>query len=114
VAGRVRRKLLAARGLGFPRERPALTCALCARPLPAAQADAHHLIPRSEGGKETVPLHRICHRQIHALFSETELARDYHSIAALQAHPGMAAFLSWIASKPPEFSGRTRKSQRLR
>lgn len=61
-----------------------------------------------------MPLHRICHRQIHALLSETELARDYHSIVALQAHPGMAAFLSWIASKPPGFSGRTRKSQRLR
>ena len=32
-------------------------------------------------------LHRICHRQIHALFSETELARQYNTAEALLAHP---------------------------
>jgi hypothetical protein len=28
------------------------------------QRDAHHLVPKSRGGTETVWLHRICHRQI--------------------------------------------------
>lgn len=42
-----------------------ITCPICEREIPPAQMDAHHLIPRSKGGKETQYLHRICHRQIH-------------------------------------------------
>lgn len=104
---------MAARG-DDTRARPPLVCPLCDRPLPAAQADVHHLIPRSQGGRETVLLHRLCHRQVHALLSEAELAREFHTLEALRAHPAVAGFVAWVKRKPPEFSGRTRKSQRLR
>jgi len=91
-----------------------VVCPLCDRPIPPAQRDAHHLVPKSRGGVQTAWLHRICHRQIHALFSETELARDYHRVDALREHPGMARFLAWVRRKPDDFFERTRKSQRLR
>lgn len=89
-------------------------CPLCDRPIPPDQRDAHHLIPKSKGGRYTADLHRICHRQLHALFTETELARSYHTVDALLAHPEVAAFVAWVRTKPPGFHERTRKSQRLR
>ena len=87
-------------------------CPLCGRPIPPEQQDAHHLVPRSRGGTQTQVLHRICHRQLHALFSETELARDYTSIPALRAHPEVARFVAWVRTKPPGFMERTRRSGR--
>ncbi len=91
-----------------------VVCPLCDRFIPPSQRDAHHLIPKSRGGTETAWLHRICHRQIHALFTETELARDYHRVEVLRQHPEMAHFIEWVRRKPDEFFERTRKSQRLK
>jgi hypothetical protein len=82
--------------------------------MPAAQQEAHHLIPKSRGGRQTVVLHRMCHRQIHALLTEAELARAYSSIDALQAHPGVARFIDWVKDKPGDFHERTRPSPRRR
>ena len=89
-------------------------CPLCERPIPKAQQDAHHLVPKSKGGRHTEYLHRICHRQIHALLTETELARQYATIDSLLTHAPLLAFIAWVKSKPNDFYERTRKSQRLR
>lgn len=89
-------------------------CPLCDRPIPAAQRDAHHWVPKSKGGRQTEWLHRICHRQLHALLTEAELARDYHAPELLRAHPEMERFLRWVRTKPNDFFERTRKSERLR
>lgn len=86
-------------------------CALCGRHIPPAQRDAHHLVPKSHGGVDTVWLHRLCHRQVHALFTETELARHYASAEALRGHPGMARFLAWVGDKPPDFNSPIRRSR---
>jgi 5-methylcytosine-specific restriction endonuclease McrA len=91
-----------------------LFCPLCDRKIPPSQRDAHHLVPKSKGGRDTEYLHRICHRQIHALFTETELARQFNSVEALLAHPDIALFVTWVKNKPDDFMQRTRKSQRLR
>lgn len=73
----------------------------------------HHLIPKSQGGKETITMHAICHRKVHALFNEKELARRYFSIEALLANGEIQAFVKWISGKPPEFYRRNRrKSQK--
>lgn len=89
-------------------------CPLCGRDIPASQRDAHHLIPKSKGGRVTQYLHRICHRQIHALFTESELARHYNTVEALIEHPEMRGFVKWVSGKPDDFYERVRKSQRLR
>lgn len=62
-------------------------CPLCDRAIPKSQQDKHHLVPKVKGGKETEVIHRACHRQIHALFSESELAKHYASPEALKEHP---------------------------
>lgn len=82
------------------------SCALCGRPL-GRRVEWHHLVPRSEGGRETVPLHPICHRAIHRVASNRELARRYATLEALRAVPEMARFLAWIAGKPPDFHAPT-------
>ena len=85
-------------------------CPLCGRVIPPdVPQSRHHLVPRLRGGKggETVLLHQICHSEIHASLSETELARDFNTVAALRAHPRLARFLAWVAQRPPEFRSRT-------
>jgi hypothetical protein len=89
-------------------------CALCDREIPKELRDAHHLIPKSKGGVSTVLMHRACHKQIHALFTETELARQYSSIEALQSHPEIAKFINWVKQKPNDLNLQTRRSRNKR
>ncbi len=113
MAGRIRKRLLAEK-LRPIQPVPETPCPLCGRPIPDSQKDAHHLVPKSKGGQATESLHRICHRQIHALLNETELARQYNTVDSLLAHPEVNRFVRWVQNKPPDFYERSRKSQRLR
>jgi len=83
-------------------------CALCARPL-GRRIEWHHVVPKSQGGRDTVPLHPICHRAIHANVSNKELARLYPTLEAVKAREDIAAFLTWIANKDPDFHAPTHK-----
>jgi len=86
------------------------TCPLCDRPIPPdVPQSRHHLVPRLRSGKggETVLLHQICHNEIHATLSETELAREYNTPEALRAHPRLAKFLRWVSKRPPGFRSKT-------
>lgn len=92
-------------------------CGLCGRPIPAtARQSVHHLTPKLRGGKggPTALVHQICHNEIHATLTEAELARSYATFEALRAHPRLARFIAWLASKPPDFHGRSLKSVRRR
>ena len=73
--------------------------------------DGHHFVPKSEGGRVATLLHRICHRKIHSLFTEKELARLYSTPAALLAHPDIRTFVTWVAKKHPEYFDKTRTSK---
>lgn len=84
-------------------------CPLCLRPIPAGVPQSlHHLIPKLKGGKggPVVLLHHLCHKEVHARFSEADLARQFNSIETLRAAPQMQAFLAWVARRPPEFLSR--------
>ncbi|MGZ8283274.1 MAG: HNH endonuclease [Allosphingosinicella sp.] len=83
-------------------------CFLCARPL-GRRAEWHHPLPRSRGGSETVPVHPICHRIIHATLSNAELARGFSEPTSLRAHPQIAKFILWVRDKPPDFHAPTRR-----
>ena len=39
--------------------------------------------------------------------TEAELARDFHTVAALRAHPRLAKFIRWISKRPPGFHSGT-------
>jgi hypothetical protein len=86
-------------------------CKLCMRPIPKSQRDAHHLIPKSRGGVETIILHRLCHRQIHATFTESQLVRDYSTIETLRSHPKIAKFIEWVCNKPTHIQAAIKRSR---
>lgn len=113
MIGKIRQKLISD-SLSPPLKAVDKVCPICDRPIPESQKDAHHLIPKSKGGKTTEYLHRICHRQIHALFTETELAVKFNTAAALQEHPQLQRFIRWVKLKPNHFYEKTRKSSRLK
>lgn len=108
MVGRVRRKALAAIPAPAP---PVDICMLCERPL-GRRVEWHHPVPKSEGGRETVALHPICHRTIHASFANAELARHYPTIEALRDEPAIRRFIAWVADKPPDFTAPTRRAKR--
>ncbi|MEK9645992.1 MAG: HNH endonuclease [Alphaproteobacteria bacterium] len=87
------------------------TCPICLRPL-GSRREKHHLVPRSEGGRETVEVHPICHRKIHSVLTERELATGYATPDALRTHPEIAAFVKWVARRPPDFRRRTERKRR--
>ncbi|REJ08414.1 HNH endonuclease [Halobacillus trueperi] len=88
------------------------TCDLCARS--PVKTTEHHLIPKQYGGVEgpTAMLCSACHRQIHALFTNEELAAFYHSVERLKDHPDMQKYLRWVKKQDPEKKISTRKSNR--
>lgn len=110
MSGRVRRKQVAAAMAAATTEVSAETCALCDRPL-GRKIEWHHVLPKSEGGRDTVPLHPICHRTIHASASNAELARLYPTLDALKEREDIRRFVAWIADKPPDFHAPTRRKQ---
>jgi hypothetical protein len=89
-------------------------CPLCGRGIPLEQRELHHLVPKLKGGKVTQSVHSICHRQIHALFSEAELARRYNTIEALLEHEEIRKFVDWVRKKPDDFNERAHMTRRRR
>ncbi len=112
MTGRVKRKagLAAAAARAAVEATPPPVCALCQRPL-GARVEWHHLVPKSEGGRVTAPVHPICHRTIHATLPNGELARAYADPAVLREHPAIARFLRWVADKPADFSVPVRRGR---
>jgi hypothetical protein len=86
-------------------------CALCGREV--GSRSRHHLKPRSEGGLETAALCSGCHRQIHALFTNTTLARELDTLEKLRAAPEMRSYLKW-ASRQQDRHLRVRRSRSRR
>jgi hypothetical protein len=108
TSGRVKRKAALAAGVIPAAAAEPLACALCGRPL-GRKVEWHHVVPKSEGGVETAPVHPICHRTIHALVGNADLARVYPTLDALREREDVRRFLKWVATKPPDFHAPTRR-----
>lgn len=81
-----------------------MNCALCHRDIPHNKIEKHHLIPKTFKGKDLVELHSVCHKAIHATFTERELQHHYHTIARLLEHENIQKFVKWIAKKPTDYN----------
>lgn len=94
-------------------------CILCNR---ETRLTRHHLIPKTRHRNlrkkkklkdrdfnETIPVCSSCHKQIHALFPEKDLAERINTVEALKSQGELMDFVAWIASKPAEFKARVRK-----
>ena len=78
-------------------------CPLCNRELGTEGIDRHHLVPKTFKGKELVTLHKICHRKIHATFTERELLSYYNTIERLLESEHIQEFVKWVSKKDPSF-----------
>ncbi|WP_407643318.1 HNH endonuclease [Pseudoblastomonas halimionae] len=88
-----------------------LTCWLCKRTI-GKRVQWHHTVPKAKKGRATVPVHPMCHRTIHANFTNAELARFDSARDPLLDNETVANFLRWIADKPPDFHAATRRPRR--
>ena len=81
------------------------TCQLCEREN--LRLTKHHLIPKQKHNKKhkrdlgealdnTVPMCRSCQSQIHAFFSNKQLAEKFNTIELLKAQPLVANWIVWI------------------
>ncbi|WP_061938643.1 hypothetical protein [Aureimonas sp. AU22] len=86
---------------------PAEPCWLCGRPL-GKTVDRFHPIPKSRGGRDTVPVHPICRETIDANFSASELVRHAQAGIALTDNETVARFVKWVAGKPVDFHSATK------
>jgi len=86
-------------------------CGVCGRTV--RKLTRHHLVPRTrhknKKNKKTFDrreVHRTaglcspCHRHVHATIPNKELEREYNTLEALAAHPGIERFTRWIRNKP--------------
>ena len=85
------------------------TCDLCRRDVPKRLITQHHVKPKSEGGRHEhkAPLCKPCHKQVHATFSNKELAKRYADLDALRGAERLQPFLVWIAKQKPDRNFRT-------
>jgi hypothetical protein len=79
-------------------DQPQQRCALCERTV--RQISKHHLIPKSEGGREVVNLCAPCHKTLHQFFSNRTLLNELHTIERLRAEPEIARYLEWVRKQP--------------
>lgn len=77
-------------------------CPLCLRDIPEKNLSDHHLVPKSRGGKETLAICVDCHRQLHALFTNKQLADDFNTVDAIMADERFAKFAKWVSKRPAE------------
>lgn len=85
-------------------------CELCGRD--GAVLTEHHLTPKEMGGTflPTAMLCIPCHKQIHALYTNEELAARLSTIKDLKEDPQLGKFLKWIRKQPAEKIPSTKKS----
>ncbi|RLQ97247.1 HNH endonuclease [Falsibacillus albus] len=85
-------------------------CELCLREEVAVTE--HHLTPKEMGGAflPTAMLCIPCHKQIHALFTNEELAETMNSVEKLRANPQLWKFIKWIKKQPASRIPKMKKS----
>ena len=79
-------------------------CPICGREMiEGTSVNKHHFYPKCKGGKESEFLHKICHRKIHSVFTETELSKVYNNAESIKEHPEIQKFIKWVSKKDPCF-----------
>lgn len=98
----------------LPSKGEAITCELCRRDVD--RYTVHHLTPKSRGGRfsPTAKLCPTCHRQLHAMFSESTLALELNSIELLRANPQVNNYLKWMRKQKGETVFRVRRAKERR
>jgi 5-methylcytosine-specific restriction enzyme A len=89
-------------------------CQLCGRS--PVETTVHHLLPREMGGSygPTANLCIPCHKHIHAVYTNEELAARLSSLQELREDETIARFIKWIRKQPPSKIMKIKKSNERR
>ena len=84
-----------------------MKCEICG--LEKVKMYKHHVVPKSKGGKhgKTINCCKTCHRQLHMLFTEKDLAEL--SLREVIATAKMQKFIKWRQKHPDEYRSRMSK-----
>ena len=82
---------------------PPPLCWLCERPC-GETVIWHHPVPKSRGGRDTVPMHPICQNMLITTFTNSELQRYGLDAGLLRIDPRVERFVAWVANKEPDFN----------
>lgn len=85
-------------------------CELCGRN--GVDTTVHHLLPKEMGGTfgETADLCIPCHKQIHALYTNEEIAARLATLKDLRQDEKLLRFIKWLRKQPPTKIMKTKKS----
>ncbi|WP_226670016.1 HNH endonuclease [Metabacillus litoralis] len=89
-------------------------CELCGREN--VETTIHHLTPKEMGGAflPTAKLCIPCHKQVHALYMNDELAARLSTIDELKRDEKLKSFVKWIRKQPSSKLVQIRKSNERR
>lgn len=82
---------------------PPPECWLCGRPC-GETVVWHHPVPKSRGGRDTVPMHPICQNMVITTFTNSELQRYGLDAGLLRLDPRIEKFVAWVSNKEPDFN----------
>jgi len=89
-----------------------MICPVCDRDLIEGNSiNNHHLIPKLKGGKDSFPIHKICHSKIHSIWSENELRDTYNNWDSIKSDERIQKFIKWVSKKDPEFTDSNKMSK---
>ena len=76
------------------------TCDLCGREAPLVR---HHSIPKQKKGKKSEAIYLCvpCHKQIHALFTNSEL-KKLNNVEKLKEDARVRKWIEWAVKKNPK------------
>jgi len=89
-----------------------MKCSICKRDLTEEGTNDHHLIPRTFGGKDTIPLHIICHDKLHHTFSERDMVSHYHTIERMIEHEDIQKFIKWVSKKDSNYYSKSKDTNK--
>jgi hypothetical protein len=84
-------------------------CPLCTRA--ALHWSDHHLVPKTRGGTNKLPICCDCHRAIHAQFSNKELEAQYSTVEALLGNERFRRTVAFITKQDPGGKVKTIRSK---
>lgn len=89
-------------------------CELCKREG-VPKVTEHHLVPREEGGKDgdVAWLCESYHKQIHALYTNRELAIRLNTLNSLENDDNINKYLKYIRKQPSSKKVKVKKSKNV-
>lgn len=86
-------------------------CPLCQRDIPKPLMERHHIKTKEVDREAVVPICNACHKTIHALFSNRQIADEFNSIQALRESDQFAKALKFIRKQNPHTKIRVKKAK---